>query len=360
MRSLSTLEQEDRKKRLLQAVIHHYVKTGKPVGSALLAEEDRLEISPATIRHCLAELEMEGYLSHPHTSAGRVPTDKAYRFYVDSLVEVQQLALAEEERIRKEYEARRREIEEFLAGTSKTLSVLSRYTGFVLAPTLEKNRLQRVELVPLEDSRWLAILVSDTGQVKHRLLDFGHPLSAEMMGEISRLLNARLRGKPFSEARDTFLHQLDSLIQQQIDLMDLARQVAEEAFCLDTAGDLFVEGAANILSLPDFQSQEQMRAVVHLLDEKRVLGDLLAQDIAEAVRSSQGQGVRVRIGQETGPAFRDISLISSTYTIHGQPVGVLGILGPKRMEYSRVMGLVDYISKAVSRFLHDASRGGER
>src|SRR5688572_3155103 len=160
MRVLSTSEQEDRKRKLLQAVIHQYIKTGKPVGSAFIADQHRLDLSPATIRNIMAELESDGFLTHPHTSAGRVPTDKAYRFYVDSLIDLQRLAQMEEDKIRKEYEARIREIEELMLSTSKTLSVLSNFTGFVLAPGLEQSRLQHVELIPLDDRRLLAVLVS--------------------------------------------------------------------------------------------------------------------------------------------------------------------------------------------------------
>src|SRR5689334_15111791 len=131
MRSLSAFEQEDRKRKLLHAIIHEFIKTGKPVGSVFLAEQYKLDLSSATIRNVMADLEAEGFLTHPHTSAGRVPTDKAYRFYVDSLVELQRLAHLEEERIRSDYEARIREIEHLLSSTSKTLSVLSSYTGFI-------------------------------------------------------------------------------------------------------------------------------------------------------------------------------------------------------------------------------------
>jgi heat-inducible transcriptional repressor len=347
MRTLSANEQEDRKRRLLQAVIHHFIKTAKPVGSASLAEEYRLDLSPATIRNVMSELEAEGYLTHPHTSAGRVPTDKAYRFYVDSLAETQRLASLEMEKIQKEYEARIREMEELMLSTSKTLSVISRFTGFALAPTLQETRLRHMELIPLDNHRLLAVLISDSGVVKHRLITFEEPFSADLAPSLARMLNEHLRGQPFSEVRDTLLEHLEEVKLRQNELVNLARQVTRQAFDIEGGGELFMEGAGNILALPDFQDNEHVRSLVHLLDEKRAIGELIVRDLKKAK-----PGVQVKIGSENeNPGFKDLSVISSTYTIGDRKVGVLGIIGPKRMEYSRMMGLVDYVSKTVSKVL---------
>ena len=209
MRILSTTEQEERKGKLLQAIVHHYIKTGKPVGSAFVAEQGWLELSSATVRNVMADLERESYLTHPHTSAGRVPTDKAYRFYVDSLLELQRLAQMEEERIRKDYEARIREIEGLMLSTSRTLSVLSHYTGFVMSPAMDRARLRHVELIPLDDRRVLAVLVSDTGQVKHRLVVFEKPFVLERLPSLKRMLNEQLQGRPLAEAREALLAHID-------------------------------------------------------------------------------------------------------------------------------------------------------
>lgn len=349
MRTLSHSEQEERKRKLLQAIIHQYIKTGKPVGSAFLADQYKLDLSPATIRHIMAELEESGYLSHPHTSAGRVPTDKAYRFYVDGLIELQRLAQMEEEKIRREYEARIREIEELMFSTSKTLSVLSNYTGFALAPGLHETRLQHIELIPLDGGRLLAVLVADSGQVRHRVVTFAAPFPRELVSPLSRLLNERLRGKSFSEARDSLLDQIEAFGHQQADLLQFAKSIGEQAFDMGEGRELHVEGAGNILSLPDFQSQEQIRSLVHLLDEKRTLGELLTRDMAADAGRGRWPGVHVKIGSEiNSPDLQNLSLISSSYTINGRTVGVLGIIGPKRMEYSKMISLVNYVSKTVS------------
>ena len=360
MRTLSTLEQEERKRKLLQAIIHQYVRTGKPVGSAFLAEEYRLDLSPATLRNIMAELEESGYLSHPHTSAGRVPTDKAYRFYVDSLIELQRLAQLEEDHIRKDYEARIREIEGLMLSTSKTLSALSHYTGFAMAPALEQTYLQHLQLIPLDRYRVLVVLVSDTGMVKHRVVAFDVPLSAETLSALSDLLNAHLKGKPFAQVGDSLLDHIEIAGQKQKDIIDLARSVTRQVFDIAEEGELYLEGAKNILSLPDFQDQEQMRSLMNLLDEKKALGEMLAHDLTESQSVEKWAGVRVKIGAENKyPDFQNLSLISSTYTIQGRTVGVLGIIGPKRMEYSKMISLVGYVSKVVTSVLTKLS-GGER
>ena len=351
MRILSEFDQEDRKRKLLQAVIHEYIKTGKPVGSAHLASGYRLDLSPATLRNVMSELEEEGFLSHPHTSAGRVPTDKAYRFYVDAIMDVQHLARLEEERLDREYKARMQEIQDLMLSTSKTLSALSKYTGFVWTPGMEKARLQHVELIPLEPRRILAVLVSDTGMVKHRSVSFDSPVPPAFLGDLRTLLNEDLRGKPFSEARDTLMDHVDRITQRHMDLMEMARRLAREAFSTNE-GDFYLEGAGSLFSLPDFQNQEEMRSLVHLLDEKTHLGEMLSKEMGETAPGGKSKGVMVRIGAENkSPGLRNMSVVSSSYVVNGRPVGLLGILGPKRMEYSRMVAVVDAVSRLVSQAL---------
>jgi heat-inducible transcriptional repressor len=348
LRILSELDQEDRKRKLLQAVIHEFIKTGKPVGSAHVASNYRLDLSPATLRNVMSELEEEGFLTHPHTSAGRVPTDKAYRFYVDAIMEVQRLAQMEEDRLTKEYKARLSEIEDVMLSTSKTLSVLSKFTGFVWSPGLERARLRHVELIPLDPRRVLAVLVSDTGMVKHRAVSFDRAVPLEFLEDLRHLLNEELRGKPFAEARESLLDHMDRITQRQMDLSELARRLAKEAFSVGEEGNMYLDGAGTLLSLPDFQNQEDMRSIAHLLDEKGHLGELIAKEAGATGK----KGVVVRIGAENrNPEMKNLSVVSSSYAVNGRQVGILGILGPKRMEYSKMVGLVDAVSRVVSQAL---------
>src|SRR5882724_7658085 len=232
MRTLDPKTAEDRKRRLLQAVIYHFMKTGKPVGSHVIVDKYNFGMSSATVRNMLMDLEKEGYLSQPHTSAGRVPSDKGYRFYVDSLLEVQSLAAAEEERIRKDHAARAKELEELMVSTSRMLSSMSNYTGMVLSPRLDKSLLRRLQLVPISNSQILAIVVSQTGLIRHKVLRPGKPIEPERLGTISEMLNERLSGLPFSEVRTQILHHIETAEQEQSDAFSLARELAREAFDL--------------------------------------------------------------------------------------------------------------------------------
>jgi heat-inducible transcriptional repressor len=306
----------------------------------------------------MAELEQDGYLTHPHTSAGRVPTDKAYRFYVDSLVDLQRLAIIEEERIHKEYEARVRELEELMLTTSKTLSILSRYSGFVTAPTMDAVRLRHVELIPLDGPQVLVVLVADTGLVKHRVVAFHRAYPRELLTTLSRLLNETLRGQPFSEVRERILDHIEAMGQRQLDLLALAKDVTRQVFQPDAQGDIYLEGTSNILSLPDFRDFDQVRTLAHLMDEKRMIGEVLSKDLAEGDAQGRWPDIQVKIGSETRiDALKDLSLVSATYTIRDRKVGVLGIIGPKRMEYSRMMSLVATVAKSVSRVLGKLAGG---
>src|ERR1700690_1373672 len=181
MRTLDPKTAEDRKRRLLQAVIYHFMKTGKPVGSQVIVDKYNFGMSSATVRNMLMDLEKEGFLIQPHTSAGRVPSDKGYRLYVDSLLEVQSLAAAEEDHIRKDYAARNKELADVMMSTSRMLSSMSSYTGMVLSPRLDKSLLSRLQLISLSNSQVLVIIVSQTGLIRHKVLQLSQPISSERL-----------------------------------------------------------------------------------------------------------------------------------------------------------------------------------
>lgn len=359
MRTLSSFDQEERKRKLLQAIIHQYIKTAKPVGSAFLADQYKLDLSSATIRNVMAELEEEGFLTHPHTSAGRVPTDKAYRFYVDSLADLQRLAQLEEQRIQSDYQERIRQIEELMSTTTKTLSVMSKYTGFVTAPNLEQAHLRHLELVPLDNDRVLVVMVADSGMVKHRVVAFQRHYPKELLPSLARMMNEQLGGKTFSEVRENILDHIEHAGQRQLDLIEMARGITNEAFEM-VDDEIYMEGTSNILSLPDFRDFDQVRSLAYLLDEKRLIGDAINKSLEDAEISKKWPGVQVKIGAENKiPQLSNLSVVTATYTIHNRTVGVLGIIGPKRMEYPRMMGLVSYVAKSVSKVLNKLTGGDE-
>jgi len=347
MRTLHPTTQENRKRRLLQAVIYHYVRTGKPVGSQVIVDKYNFGMSSATVRNLLLELEKEGFLVQPHTSAGRAPTDKGYRFYVDSLLEVQTLALEEEDRIKKEYSARAKELDELMISTSHMLSSLSNYTGMVLSPRLDKTLLRRMQLVHLGGPQILVVVVSESGLIRHRVVNVNRLISPERLTFISDRLNERLAGLPLSEVRTQILDHIESVEQEQADAMDLARDLAREAFDLQPqTADVYIEGRDKIISFPDIDDYQQLTGLMKIIEEKNLLADVLA-------KAMKKDGLSVKIGAENlRPELRGVSLVSSTYKMGDNTVGVLGIMGPRRMEYGRMMSLVEGVARIMNQMMN--------
>ena len=348
MRLLPSDEHQARKEKILQAVVHLYIKTGKPVGSATIVDNYKVNLSPATIRNVLAELESEGYLTHPHTSAGRIPTDRGYRFYVDSIVNIQRLAAEEESRLRDEYARRRRAIEELMLSTTRVLSALSNCTAFALPPKVDLERLRRVELIPVGPHQMLAVMVSESGLVRNQMMEMEQVPNEELLRNASRFLNERLDGLTFTEAQSRLLTELERFHQDYSDEVDLLRTISKSLFWTEARKDLYVEGASNVLKFPEFRDYETMRSFAQLVDEKEALSKVLTRGLSQ-------EGLQVRIGSEYFPELKEFSVVSSGYHVHGRPVGVIGILGPKRMEYERMMALVNTVARLMNRYLEGRS-----
>jgi len=350
MRTLHPSTQETRKRKLLQAVIYHYVRTGKPVGSQVMVDKYNFGLSSATIRNALGELEKEGYLHQPHTSAGRVPTDKGYRFYVDSLLDVQALAAAEEAKIRKDYQARAKELENLMVSTSHMLSSLSHYTGMVLSPRLDKSLLRRLQLIPLGMNQILVVIVSQTGLIRHRVIALQREISSERLHQISDILNERLTGLPLAEVRTQILQHIEAIERESQETFSIARDVAREAFDLKSGeAELYVDGQENIFSFPELNDYSQMSGLLRLIEEKNLLASVME-------RAMKSEGLSVKIGAENRqPAMRGVSLVSSTYKMGESTVGALAILGPRRMEYGRMMSLVEGVARVVNQLLSTIS-----
>lgn len=343
MRQIDPKTLQERKQKILQAVIHHFIKTGRPVGSNMLTEGYDFDLSPATIRNLMAELEEEGFLTHPHTSAGRIPTDRGYRLYVDSLIELQRMVLEEEDRVRREYDNRIRELEEMLMQTSRVLSSLSQYGGFVLTPKQDQNKLKYLELLPISENKILVILVTHTGMVRHRMIEAR--ISRENLAELNRVLNSRLRGVTLAEARTRVVEEINDWQRQERELLALAQNLSSQIF--DFGDEIYLQGASNVLTVPEFRDYEPMRSLLRITEDREMLKDLFAQHLHD-------EGVNVMIGAETRcKELKDLSVVSTVYKIGDTPVGVLGVIGPKRMEYQRMIALVDAVSKIVNRMMSE-------
>jgi len=294
----------------------------------------------------MADLEALGYLDHPHTSAGRVPTDEGYRLYVDSLALPRHLAAAEAERIASELGSSDASAQQTMERASHLLSRLSRHVGFVLAPDIALARFRHVDLVDLGHPRVLVVMVSATGIVTHKVVEVEERIPPADLQACANYLNAHFAGVPLGGIRTRLLELMkeekalyDKLLQRVVALGERAFAVAQ-----GDAG-VYLDGTSNILSLPEFEDLERMRALFRTFEEKGRLVRILNACIS-------GEGIRVLIGHENpDPELRDLSLVTAGFDLEGAPGVGLGVLGSTRMEYAHVVSLVDHVARAVSEIL---------
>lgn len=321
-----------RHREVLIAIIREYVDSAEPVGSRVLTKRHFSSLSPATIRNVMSDLEDMGYLAQPHTSAGRVPTDKAYRFYVESFPPAGPAAARSEA-----LPARRSGIDGFMEGASAHLSSTTRLTGLLLAPPLQHTRIARVDLIPLENDRALAVVVTDAGWLTVRAVTVDPPLREAEVREMGRELTRRFRDQTVAEIMEAASRRdpLDPLSAR-------AGGVLDQVFALLGGRTLYVSGAMNILDHPEFGDLESTRALLKMFEQKERLADLLAS-------MAGAQGVRVTIGEENPVSeMRDCTVITCSYMFHDQVLGILGVVGPRRLPYPEIMSVVDETARHVT------------
>src|SRR5213083_65341 len=327
----------ERSREILRKAISAFVATGKPVGSRMIARRIRERLSPATVRSIMAELEEMGYLLQPHASAGRIPTDKAYRFYVDSFPPPSAGGKPGSAAL----PTRRSGIDGFMERTSSHLSTATRLTGLLLAPPLAQTVIARVDLMPLEEDRALAVVATDAGWITVREIALDPPLASEEARAIGRELTRRFRDRSVEEIVD-----MENAPADPLDALHTrARGVTEQIVAMLRGRTLYVSGAINILDHPEFWDIAQTRALLRTFEQKERLADLMTSLSGDA-------GVRVTIGEENPVgAMRECTLITSTYLYRDQVLGILGVVGPRRLPYPEVMSIVDETARQVTEAL---------
>ncbi|HEV8677031.1 MAG TPA: heat-inducible transcriptional repressor HrcA [Methylomirabilota bacterium] len=339
----------DRARQVLQAVIFEYIVTAEPVGSRQVAKKYALGLSPATIRNTMADLEEMGFLTHPHTSAGRVPTDKAYRFYVDTQMGGRPIARNEALHLQRQVAGARADIDDLMESTSAQLSALSHYAAVILAPPLRQTRLERIDLIAAGTDRALVVLATETGWGTSRILTLEESVSPAELAEVARLLTEEYSGRSFQEIRDRVT---DATVPADADrLARLCTVLARKVFASLWDRNLYYSGAMNILDQPEFADIATMKAILRTFEEKRQLIELLT------ARASAQDGVQVVIGSEMPyQEMQETSLVAASYKYGDRVLGVLGVVGPRRMPYAKIVPLVDYTARLVSRRLTRAAR----
>jgi heat-inducible transcriptional repressor len=339
----------ERTREILRRAISTFVNTGKPVGSRTVARHSRENLSAATVRNIMADLEEMGYLRQPHQSAGRVPTDKAYRFYVESLLERHELS--QKERSLVDSGLRRDDSPEHLmVRTSRILSQVSRSLGIVVSPPISRVALQHIQFVKLADKRVLVILVSRAGIVQNRVIYVEEELNQSELDQAARYIVEHFQNKTLLDVKEEILR----LIQRERALQDkFMRRIivlSAKAFSEgedDVQSEVYLDGASNLMKTPEFSDIKRMRALFEAIEHKNKLAVLISQCI-----KSDTEEVRITIGAEnTIPGIEDCTLITSRYTIDENTHGSLGILGPTRMEYGKAISLVEYVAGLFGRVL---------
>lgn len=341
---------DERKMRILQAITDDYIMTAEPVGSRTVARRYDLGVSPATIRNEMADLEELGYLQQPHTSAGRIPSDKGYRYYVDVLMDPYPASESEVEQVRREVQARSQAIEDMIYRAARLLSFLSRYTAVVAAPRLSVAEVHHVQLVPMGPERILFIMVARPGFVFNRVVDLKATVPPLQLERLSGFLNRRLRGMTLGSLGPTLFRELREEICDSA-VAEATIELLQEALRDDRRDGAYLDGMTNILNQPEFRDVEKAKSLLSFLDDRELLAGLLAE-------TASSRGVKVTIGEEhTHEEMRRCSLVSATYRIGPTVVGTLGIVGPTRMEYARVVTLVELVAENLSETLTEVMKG---
>ena len=336
---------DDRSKQVLYAVIQCYINTPGPVGSRVVSKKYHFGFSPATIRNIMSDLEEMGYLRQPHTSAGRVPTDSGYRFYVDSLsAEKQQINNSLTAELNKKFELLKKDINSFLDDASKMLSELSHYIGITMSPNTSMTTLSKIELLKYRDNQLAVILFTDEGIIKNKIVPVDPEISQKELNLIAEYINSRFKGHSLDEIKRLILKEMtrervlcDSLISEAIRICRTAFSAAP--------GNIYISGLSEVLRLPEFCDINRIRELLQTLEAKHIIVNLL-DNIADA------EGTQVIIGAENLlDEMKQFSLVASTYKEGNRPIGTVAIIGPKRMNYQEAISIVDSTAQFITKLL---------
>jgi heat-inducible transcriptional repressor len=344
--SVSDTVVNERAQHFLKALIERYIRDGQPVGSRTLAKDTGLDLSPATIRNVMADLEDMGLVSSPHTSAGRVPTITGYRMFIDSLLTVQNLNKQEVEKIRKELMLGGEENSNVLKSASKILSGVTHMAGVVTLIRREKNNFRQIEFLPLSDRRVLAILVTEDGEVHNRILHTHRDFARAELDQAANFLNKSFAGFDMDVVRQQVLQQLNDARDHFDQVMTQALTMAGEMVNASEAKeDCVIAGQTNLMEFAELSGLAQLRKLFDAFTEKREILHLLDQFL-------DAEGVQIFIGEESGyQLLNGCSVVTAPYQVNEEVVGVLGVIGPTRMNYERVIPVVDITAKILSAVL---------
>ena len=340
----------ERAQRLLRVLVESYIRDGLPVGSRSLSRDSGLNLSSATIRNVMADLEELGFVSSPHTSAGRVPTDKGYRFFVDTLLRVQPLDNDSVSEFRRQLDSGH-DSKALVATASQLLSSVTQLAGVVTLPSSQQSAITHIEFVPLSENRVLAVLVLNNSEVQNRIIQLERRFQAEELRRAANFLNQHFTGRSASEVRQEILRQMretrENMNQIMLDAITMAQQVFNVGDpALHDKMDYVIAGETNLMGVGQLSNVEKLKRLFEAFAERRDFLHLLDHSL-------KAQGVQIFIGHESGyQILDDCSLVTAPYSLGDQVVGVLGVIGPMRMAYERVIPIVDVTAKLLGAALN--------
>lgn len=339
------MDLDERKRHILKLLINDYISSAEPVGSRTIAKRYGLGISSATIRNEMADLEDMGYLEQPHTSSGRIPSDKGYRVYVDQLMKVEPLSAEEAEIIRKSvYSTAVGEIEKVIKETSKILSMLTNYTAAVMAPQSNKSTVKHIQLISMDSTHIIAIVVTSFGIVRSANISLEKPIGRDKLNMINNFLNDKLRGLTIDEINLNVISDVQNNVTGYTEILNEIIPILDESLKYNEASEIYLEGSSNIFNYPEYNAIDKAKQFMSFLDKKELLNKVLMQDTDDEIK--------IIIGHENEyDEMSDCSVMTTSYKIGENVVGTIGIIGPTRMYYSKVKSILEYFTSLLNGLL---------
>ncbi|ATW25356.1 heat-inducible transcriptional repressor HrcA [Candidatus Formimonas warabiya] len=340
---------DERKKQVLHAIITDYVATAEPVGSRTISKKYGLGVSSATIRNEMSDLEELGYIEQPHTSAGRIPSDKGYRYYVDCLMEKEQLTPGEMNSVTQVFGRKLTELDHIVQATCQLMSQLTNYTAIILVPKRGEGTLERIQLIPVSLFRVMVVIVSDTGFINHRVMDLTKPVDLQQLQDINNFLQGKLFGLNMEQVNLTLLQEITHQLNHHEQLKNLAFELMEQVLLESGEERVFLGGALNMFNQPEFRDVEKLKTLLSSLEEDQVVKSLLKKEGRDGTEISIG-------GENAYQGVKQCSVITTDYKVGGKTVGSIGVLGPTRMNYSKAVALVEFVTDQLSHILEKMAK----
>ena len=330
---------DQRKKKVLQAIVEEYVNTAEPVSSNLLTQKEELNYSSATIRNEMADLEKAGYLEKTHTSSGRVPSEKGYRYYVDELLRDDNISLEEIKYISDKLETKVNEIEDLTKIATTTISEITHYTTLAIGPGADTQLIDEIKFVMLGQRMLMAIILTNTGMVKETIIKFDEDITDKQVETINYMFNKKLKNQPLEIIDEPLEKYLINEMKYSVKVIKPIIEQIKKA--IQEERQIYLEGTNKVFDLPEFNSLEVAKNFINIIDEKELVADMLDSGFAK--------DINVYIGDENEKdELKDFSVITFKHKVGNKDLGTIGIIGPKRMDYSKVISVMKYISKKLN------------